>query len=236
MSDLEKQSDKTAESGSKMGLAIGVAATAAAAGYANMVKGAIDAADSAYTMRQRLGLSTEALTTFQFAAKTNNVEVNTLNSSLNHFADTRDARGRRLETIRAGFRDMGVSVTDASGKVKSIDQLLPRWRRSSPAMRMGLPRPRSPTACSARAAQRLFRCSTISAIRALRRSVKEAEKMASCSTSRRPSRARAARSDRRAHDRHAGLLNTVARDVLPNLIAFAKGPRRPSEGGEQFQR
>lgn len=106
------------------GKAVGAFSVAAAAGLAVWIKSSIDAADEASKAAAAAGVQIEALTGLQFAADLAGVSNDDLNSSLARLNKTIDqaARGSKLQA--AAFDDIGVSIRDANGDLKSADTLL----------------------------------------------------------------------------------------------------------------
>lgn len=92
---------------------------ATGAGLVAMAKGAIDAADNFRDMSQKTGISVEQLSRFQQAAEKSGTTIDKvagaaikLNKGL--------ADGKAAETLK----EMGINAYDASGKLKSTDQIM----------------------------------------------------------------------------------------------------------------
>jgi hypothetical protein len=101
------------------GVKIGVA------GIAAMVGLSISAADRAGKLAEKLGVGTEFISAMGYAADQTGANLNVLTSGLGTLADnaTKAAGGSRQSA--ASFAAIGVSVVDANGKLKSLEQLLP---------------------------------------------------------------------------------------------------------------
>lgn len=104
-----------------MGL-IGVGVTAG--GIVAFAKSAIDAADQAGKMAQRVGMATETFSAMSYAAKLSDVSTETLASALKKLsvnaADTAAGTGEAKEAFKA----MGISVLDSTGRLKGADVLI----------------------------------------------------------------------------------------------------------------
>lgn len=112
---------------SAVGIAAKLSAIGAVAGTAIAVlehfnpKGVIDAADGLNKLTQRTGIAVETLSAYQYAAKLADVSNDELTVSLKKL-NLNIAAAARGETEQASaFKAIGVSVLDASGKVRSAD-------------------------------------------------------------------------------------------------------------------
>lgn len=86
-------------------------------------KSIIDAADQLNKLNQRTGIAVETLSAYQFSARLANVSNEDLTTSLKKL-NLNIAAAARGETEQANaFKAIGVSVLDASGKVRSADQV-----------------------------------------------------------------------------------------------------------------
>lgn len=101
-----------------IGITIGVGA------FAHFIKSSIDAADRMNDLRTRTGLSAQQLLVMEGAAVRSGVELEAV-------GEVASKLSRRLEEARQGtgdaanaFKAMGISVTDSSGRLKSIDTIL----------------------------------------------------------------------------------------------------------------
>jgi hypothetical protein len=92
-----------------------------AAGLATMAKGAIDAADGMNDLRQKTGVSVETLSKFSTAANMSGTTIEAVGGAivkLNRNLATRN------DSATAALTSLGISATDASGKLKSADQVM----------------------------------------------------------------------------------------------------------------
>lgn len=94
---------------------------ATGAGLAAMAKGAIDAADNMNDLSQKTGVSVESLSKFQQAANASGTSIEGVGAAMIKL-------NRNLATGNAGAAEaltsLGISATDASGKLKSTDEIM----------------------------------------------------------------------------------------------------------------
>lgn len=104
---------------------LGIAAlTAAAGGLRDLVKGAIDAADSMDELSQKVGMSTEELSKLSYAAKFSGVDTEGLAAGLRNLAKDATAAAAGGKSQAAVFESMGVAVKNADGSVRPLSALL----------------------------------------------------------------------------------------------------------------
>lgn len=121
---VDRSFDNIAESSRRTGAMIGAAFVALGGAVVVAAKGAIDSLDKMNEEAERLGMTTEALSKLTYAAKLAGVEQNELTSAVARFsAKMQDAMSGDKNAV-AWFKDIGVSVKDASGKMKSADKML----------------------------------------------------------------------------------------------------------------
>ena len=106
-------------------LAIGALAGAATVGLlANLVKGAIDAADNLRDMSQKTGIAVEELSGLGFAAGQAGGSLEGMVSAAGKLnRSIADAAGGGKET-GAAFKALGINVNDASGNLKKADVVM----------------------------------------------------------------------------------------------------------------
>jgi hypothetical protein len=94
---------------------------ATGAGLAAMAKNAIDAADNMNDLSQKTGVSVESLSKFQQAANASGTSIEGVGAAMIKL-------NRNLATGNAGATEaltsLGISATDASGKLKSTDAIM----------------------------------------------------------------------------------------------------------------
>lgn len=88
------------------------------------VKTSIDAADAAKKSAQAVGLAIEEYTALEYAAKLAGVGSEELNAGLSRLNRTIDEAANGGETQLEAFDRLGISILDASGKLKTSDQIL----------------------------------------------------------------------------------------------------------------
>ncbi|MDA8485168.1 hypothetical protein NNO07_19040 [Pseudomonas resinovorans] len=122
--ESEKWRNKVKEDMATAGKALGAFSVVAAGALSVWVKNSIDAADEASKAAVAAGVQIEALTGLQYAAELAGVSNDDLNSSLARLNKTIDQASRGSKKQALAFADIGVSVRDASGDLKSADQVL----------------------------------------------------------------------------------------------------------------
>ena len=112
--EIEKQVSKIAT--------VAVAAfTATAGAVAVLVNNSIDAADELSKMSQKVGIATDELSKYAYAAKLADVDTESLSTSLAKLAKVAVDPSKEAA---AAFDALGVSIKNADGQVKSTGQLL----------------------------------------------------------------------------------------------------------------
>lgn len=94
------------------------------AGLVGMVQNTIKAGDAMYDLSQRTGVSVEALARFKKAAATSGTDIDNVAKSLNilnkgMLEAATTGKGKAAEGLKA----LGLSATDANGKLKTADQV-----------------------------------------------------------------------------------------------------------------
>lgn len=123
--DAQKRFKGIENAAQKMGYALGAAISAAGAATVIGVKSAIDYADKLNDMNIRLGVSAEALSGWGYAAKQSGTDIDALGVGLKKLAKNMAEALDPNSTQGRLFEGLGVSVTDASGKLKSVETILP---------------------------------------------------------------------------------------------------------------
>ena len=94
---------------------------ATGAGLAAMAKGAIDAADNMFDLSQKTGVSVESLSKFQQAANASGTSIEGVGAAMIKLNKGLAAGGGpAADALKA----LGLSATDASGKLKSTDKVM----------------------------------------------------------------------------------------------------------------
>lgn len=103
-------------------VSIAAAGAAAALGYA--VKGAIDHADELSKASQKIGVSVEALSQLEYAAKLSDVSLEQLTTGLRQFSKAIvEASSNGKSGPAEVFKALGVAIKDASGNLRSNEQV-----------------------------------------------------------------------------------------------------------------
>jgi len=109
---LASATDKLTKFGSRAKAAIGVAASGAAVGLIALTKSAIDNADALDNMSQRIGVSVEALSRLQYAAKLSDTSIESLQTGFRTLANNMVAGSD-------AFAQLGVNITNTDGSMRS---------------------------------------------------------------------------------------------------------------------
>lgn len=121
---LEKFAKSNVTSATAIGTALANVGTAAARGFFNMAKGAIDNADKLNKMSQSIGISVEALSELQYAADLSGLNIDELGIALTKLNKNAVEAAQGSKAQVEAFKTLGVSVTDAEGRIKSTEELL----------------------------------------------------------------------------------------------------------------
>jgi DNA-binding protein YbaB len=122
---IEADAKRTEAQMKAFGKTIGVAIAAGATIAAVAIKKAIDNADQLRDLSIRIGVGTEALSAYAYAAKQTGTDIDGLSIGLKTLAKN------AAEALDAGsskgklFEALGVNVKDAQGNLKQMDVLLP---------------------------------------------------------------------------------------------------------------
>jgi hypothetical protein len=106
----------------------GLVALGGALGIAKLVQFTNEtaaAADDLGDMSDRLGISTQALQAWGFAAKLNGSSAEEFQGSISHLVRSLSEAGSGSKEALSSFRKLGVQVKDSGGHLRSVDELLP---------------------------------------------------------------------------------------------------------------
>jgi len=102
---------------------MGVAAVSA---FGLLIKKQIDYMESLDKLSQRIGFSVEALSTLKFAGGLAGIEFESLSTGLSKFSKNLfDVKNGLGQTAVKGFEALGISATDANGRIRETEELLP---------------------------------------------------------------------------------------------------------------
>jgi len=110
--------------GSAKTFAGGFAAYLSADALVSFTKAQIDAMDALDEMSQKIGISTDELSKLAYAAKFSGVDIDSLQTGLVKLSKATIDAASGTGSASDAFRDIGVSVKDASGNLKSTEALI----------------------------------------------------------------------------------------------------------------
>lgn len=123
--DGKKMHDQMVRDAKRIGVAIGTGLTVAAGAITAMTKSAIDNADAMRDMSIRVGVSTETLSAYNYAATQTGTNMESLGKGLKILAkNAADAINPTNEYAKV-FDALGIKVTDSGGKLRSLSELIP---------------------------------------------------------------------------------------------------------------
>lgn len=101
-----------------------LAPLASIAGLVGLAKGSLDAGNKMFDLAQKTGVSVEALARFNKAAKVSGTDIDAIGKALVKLSRgmveaAATGKGKAADSLKA----LGLSATDASGKLKSADQV-----------------------------------------------------------------------------------------------------------------
>lgn len=112
------------ESKRVMGMMAGLGVSLSVAGFAAMIKSAIDAADQLNKLSQKIGISVEALSTLRFAAQLSDVSLETLQKGIKGLSQNITEANTGVGDGAQVFDALGISVKNADGSMKSTEAVL----------------------------------------------------------------------------------------------------------------
>lgn len=124
--DARAELDSAADAGSRFGEKIGLAIAAVTGGFFALVAHSINLAEETGKLATQLGTTSEFISTLGFAAEQNGSKVGVMNTALEALAGNAAKAAGSARLPKAAFEAIGVSVLDASGKLRSLDELLPQ--------------------------------------------------------------------------------------------------------------
>lgn len=126
LKSAEKSLASFAANITKIGSTIGVGLAAAAAGVAVALHKAFEEADKLGKLSQSIGIPVEQLSALSLAAKLADVSIEELGKGIGKLSRSMSeiAGGKTTGAAAAGFKALGITVTDANGKLKSSNLVL----------------------------------------------------------------------------------------------------------------
>lgn len=112
------------ESNRVKGMLAGLGVSLSVAGFATMIKSAIDAADQLNKLSQKIGISVDALSTLRFAAQLSDVSLETLQKGVKGLSQNIAEANTGIGDGAQVFDALGISVRNADGSMKSTEAVL----------------------------------------------------------------------------------------------------------------
>jgi len=112
------------ESNRVKGLLAGLGVSLSVAGFAAMIKGAIDSADHLNKLSQKIGISVEALSTLRFAAQLSDVSLETLQKGIKGLSQSITEANTGIGDGAQVFEALGISAKNTDGSMKSTEAVL----------------------------------------------------------------------------------------------------------------
>lgn len=109
---------------STIGPAFALAATAVVAGTAAMVRSAVLSADELSKMSQAVGISVESLSGLAFGAEQSGLDLKALGDRLTNLNRRAKEGARGVQSYRAAFDTLGVTLTNSDGSLRGTEDLL----------------------------------------------------------------------------------------------------------------
>jgi hypothetical protein len=125
----QKRMKEIESAATKAGAVIGTALVSAAGAVAYAVKGAIDRADELYNAAQKIGVTTEALSGLEFAAKQSGLELEELQGGLAKMVKYQAAAAQGSDEAVATFQAFGIAIKDTSGHLRDSQAVLLDWAK-----------------------------------------------------------------------------------------------------------
>jgi len=122
--DQIKKFNEGVETAAKGLLAVTAAAGAAAAGIFAFTKSIAEANDETGKLSQRIGVDLDAMQELGYVAELNGGSIDSMNSSLENLSRITSEAARGVGAGVEVFGMLGLSATDAEGKVKNADDML----------------------------------------------------------------------------------------------------------------
>lgn len=120
----DREMDRIGKAATRAGVVIGVALASAATATAIAVKNAIDSADELGKLSQKIGISVEALSGLKVAADLSGVSLDQLQGGIVRLARAQDDAAKGQGKFADLFASLGVSTTDASGRLRATNDVL----------------------------------------------------------------------------------------------------------------
>lgn len=119
-----RRSKEISDSFSRIGNQLALFGVAAAAGLTALAKAAIDNADNLRDMSQASGISVEALSQLQYAAKLSGTSLEDIAAGFRKLSSSAADAAAGVKGPAAAFKQLGISATEAEGSLKGTEDLL----------------------------------------------------------------------------------------------------------------
>lgn len=97
----------------------------AASSFGYLTKRTIDTADEIYKLSQKIGVSTESLSTLRYAAELSDLSLEQMSTAIKKLSTNLYDISKGLGKDAAlAFNELGLSATDSNGKLKNTEQIL----------------------------------------------------------------------------------------------------------------
>jgi len=106
-----------------------IAAFGGAAGLGALIKKTAEMGDMFDKMSQRIGVSVETLSSFGYAAKITGTSIDVVEKSLKYLSNQMLDVSRGTGESKQTFDELGISVLDAQGSLRSVRDVLIEARR-----------------------------------------------------------------------------------------------------------
>lgn len=135
---LGRTLDATSARAMALGRNLGLAAAAGVVAFGVLVKRAIDTADEMSKSAARAGMTTEELSRLAWAAELSDVSLGSLTTSMGRLSNVMaEIASGGAKDAKAVFDALGISVTGADGKLRSVGEVMPELADRFAAMENG---------------------------------------------------------------------------------------------------
>lgn len=116
--------DNIVAAAKNMGMLVGGAIAAGAAAFAGLARQSINAADEMNDLAIKVGMSTESLSAYGYAAKLNGADTQAFATSVQKLNSNVVDAARGQGAAKDAFAALGISVRDTNGQIKTNEQVM----------------------------------------------------------------------------------------------------------------